>query len=137
MGFSPTTSSRILIATAIVVASMLPAYVAAAELPLHQLIDQHIDAALAEQKLTAADPASDSEFMRRVYLDLTGTIPDSKTARAFIEDADAQKRTELIDQLLASENYATHMATVFDVMLMESRPDKYVTTSEWRTFLAD
>jgi hypothetical protein len=137
MGFSPTTSSRILIATAIVVASMLPAYVDAAELPLHQLIDQHIDAALAEQKLTAADPASDSEFMRRVYLDLTGTIPDSKTARAFIEDADAQKRTELIDQLLASENYATHMATVFDVMLMESRPDKYVTTSEWRTFLAD
>lgn len=136
MVFSPTTRSRVLIATAIVVASMLPAYVDAAEVLLHQLIDQHIDAALTEQKLTAADPASDSEFLRRVYLDLTGTIPDSKTARAFIKDADAQKRTELIDQLLASENYATHMATVFDVMLMERRPDKYVTTPEWRTFLA-
>lgn len=29
------------------------------------------------------------------------------------------------------------MATVFDVMLMERRPDKYVTTPEWRTFLAE
>lgn len=137
MVFSPTTRSRVLIATIVVVTSMLSASTQAAEIPLHELIDQRIDAALAEQKLTAAAPTSDAEFMRRVYLDLTGTIPDSKTARTFLEDADAQKRTKLIDQLLASENYATHMATVFDVMLMERRPDKYVTTPEWRTFLAE
>jgi len=137
MVFSPTTRSRVLIATAIVVTSMLSASSHAAEVPLHELIDQRIDASLAKQKLTAAAPASDAEFMRRVYLDLTGTIPDSKTARAFIEDVDVLKRTKLIDQLLASENYGTHMATVFDVMLMERRPDKYVTTPEWRTFLAE
>lgn len=137
MVFSLTISSRVLFANILVVASILPAYLAAAEVPLHKLIDQRIDASLAKQKLTAAAPASDAEFMRRVYLDLTGTIPDSKTARAFIEDADVQKRTKLIDDLLASKNYATHMATVFDVMLMERRPDKYVTTPEWRTFLAE
>lgn len=139
MVFSPTTRSRVLIASAIAiaVASILATYVEAAEVPLHQLIDQHINAALAEQKQTAAAPTSDSEFMRRVFLDLTGTIPDAKTARAFIKNSDAQKRTKLVDQLLASENYATHMATVFDVILMERRPDKYVTTPEWRTFLAE
>ena len=39
-------------------------------------------------------------------------------------------QADRIEQLLASENNATHRATVFDVMLMERRPDKYVTTPE-------
>lgn len=137
MVFSLTTRSRVLVATAVVVTSILSASSHADDVPIHELIDQHIDTSLEKQKLTAAEPASDAEFMRRVYLDLTGTIPDSQTARAFLEDSNTEKRTKLIDELLASKNYATHMAKVFDVMLMERRPDKYVTTPEWRTFLAE
>ena len=137
MVFSLTTRSRVLLAGAIFAMSLLPVSANADDAPLHQLIDQNIDAALTEQKLTAAAPTSDAEFLRRIYLDLTGTIPDPKTARTFIEDADAAKRTRLIDQLLASETFATHMATVFDVTLMERRPDKYVTTPEWRGYLAE
>jgi len=137
MVFSLTISSRAFLIVAFVVASTQSVSVNADDVPLNQLIDRHIDATLAERKLSSAEPASDAEFMRRVYLDLNGTIPEPKTARAFIKDSDTEKRTKLIDQLLASENYETHMATFFDVMLMERRPDKYVTTPEWRTFLAE
>jgi hypothetical protein len=136
MVFSLTTRSNFLLASVLITLLLLPVSTNADDVPIHQLIDRHIDAALTEQKLTAAAPTSDAEFLRRIYLDLTGTIPDSKTARSFIEDADAAKRAKLIDQLLASEAFATHMATVFDVMLMERRPDKYVTTPEWRSYLA-
>ncbi len=131
------TRSRAFLIVAIVVASTQSVSVRADDVPLNQLIDRHINATLAEQKLSAAEPAADAEFMRRVYLDLTGTIPGAKTARAFLKDSDTKKRTKLIVRLLASKDYATHMATEFDVLLMERRPDKYVTTPEWRTFLAE
>ncbi len=110
---------------------------AAADEPLHKLVDQHINARLDKQQIPVAERASDAEFLRRVTLDLTGVVPDAKTARAFIEDKSADKRVRLIDRLLASDEYSKHMAVVFDVMLMERRPDKYVTTLEWRDWLAE
>ncbi|MBC8291368.1 MAG: DUF1549 domain-containing protein, partial [Planctomycetes bacterium] len=124
--------------------SLLPAFLLfaeaqgqAAEPTMHELIDQHIEAALTKQKLPKAGPTSDAEFLRRVYLDLTGVIPDGNTAREFLDNKDAAKRQKLIDGLLASEAFARHMAIVFDVTLMERRPDKYVTTPEWRDWLQE
>lgn len=131
-----TTSRRVLSACAFFTLAWLSASSRAGDEPFHEIVDRLIDAQLTEQKLTAAGPASDAEFLRRVYLDLTGTIPDAKTARAFIQDDTEQKRSTLIDRLLASDAHAPHMATVFDVTWMERRPDKYVTTPEWRAWLA-
>ena len=42
--------------------------------------------------LAFQDPASDAEFLRRVTLDLSGTIPSSDQARAFLADPDGAKR---------------------------------------------
>ena len=103
---------------------------------LHETIDAHINARLQAEKLTAAEPVSDAGFLRRISLDLTGSIPDAETTRSFLADTDPSKRTKLVDQLLASEAFCNHMAVVFDVMLMERRPDKYVTTPEWRGYIA-
>lgn len=108
----------------------------AADAPFHNTIDELIEARLTTDKLPAAEPASDAEFLRRLSLDLTGVIPDAVTARAFIKDTDPKKREKLIDRLLASENFSQHMAIVFDVLLMERRPDSAVTTPEWRGYLA-
>ena len=52
-----------------------------------------------------APPASDAEFARRIYLDLTGMVPSSAELAAFVADASADKRTKLIDKLLASPRY--------------------------------
>lgn len=100
-------------------------------------IDLRIDERLkTEWKLSPAERCSDAEFIRRVYLDLTGATPDISSVRQFLADTSAQKREALIDRLLSGDLYARHMATVFDVMLMERRPDKYVTADEWRPWLA-
>ena len=48
---------------------------------------------------------SDSDFMRRAYLDVTGRIPSAEEARAFLTDTAKDKRDKLIDALLASPEY--------------------------------
>ena len=103
--------------------------------PLHERIDRA--AALGEKDLekTAAPLASDAEFLRRITLDLTGTIPTAADARAFLKDAAPDKRSKLIDRLLGSPEEARHLQNVFDVMLMERRPDKYVPRAAWQDYL--
>lgn len=68
-------------------------------------------------------PADDAEFLRRVYLDLAGTIPDIETAKKFLADRTADRRSRLIDDLLGRPSYAERMATVFHVHLMERLGD--------------
>jgi hypothetical protein len=106
-----------------------------AEAPLHERIDQAIAAAVPDFVHHAAGPASDAEFLRRVYLDLTGTIPTAAEARAFLKDSSPGKRQTLIDRLLASPEYTRHLATVLDVMLMERRRDRYVPHEQWLEYL--
>src|ERR1051325_2330729 len=100
--------------------------------PLHQRIDQQIDKNLKEK---SAPRSSDAEFLRRVALHLTGIIPSSEETRAFLADRSADKRRKLVDKLLASEDYALHMANLFDALLMDRRPDKHIKRPEWQEFL--
>jgi hypothetical protein len=111
--------------------------VARADKPLHQRIDDLIAKGLPNFAEVAAPLADDAEFLRRLYLDLTGTIPPTETVRAFLDDKNPDKRAKLIDQLLASEEHARYMATVFDVMLMERRTTQNVPSAAWRDFLRE
>ena len=112
-----------------------------AGLPLHQQIDRMIDAGCQQRNVTPAGLASDAEFLRRVSLDLTGTIPSAVEASAFLGDASPDKRRKLIDRLLDSPQYARHMQRFFDVMLIERRvrlgryTQGFPTHSEWRDYL--
>jgi hypothetical protein len=54
---------------------------------------------------------SDAVFVRRVYLDVLGTLPTASEARQFIADPDTRnKRSRLIDQLLARPEFADYWA---------------------------
>ena len=44
--------------------------------------------------------ASDAEFLRRVYLDLAGQVPSVSAARDFLASRAAEKRRDLVQQLL-------------------------------------
>lgn len=102
--------------------------------PLHQRIDELV----AKVHLGPVSPvAGDADFVRRIYLDLTGAVPTAAEAKEFLNDTDALKRPKLIDRLLADPRHARHMTQVFDVMLMERRPDKHVPIAEWRKYLFD
>ena len=106
-----------------------------AQTPLSARIDQEIRKSL--QATPVAAQTSDAEFLRRVYLDLTGVIPSAADARAFLDDTTPDKRAKLIDKLLASDGYARHLQYTFDVLLLDRRPDKYVKRPEWLAFLRD
>src|SRR5438552_17951548 len=97
------------------VAAWLPA-LAAAE-PLHTRIDALITA--RDNGRPASPAADDAEFLRRVYLDFAGRIPSAAEARAFLSDNAADKRTKLIDRLLAGPEDPRQPADAFDIKLME------------------
>ncbi|MEQ9065427.1 MAG: DUF1549 domain-containing protein, partial [Gimesia chilikensis] len=106
-----------------------------AQTPLHQQIDQLIAEGKPQFEKQAAPLADDATFLRRVTLDLTGTIPTADEVRTFVADSSPDKRSQRIDQLLASPEHARRLQYLFDTMLMERRPGKYVKTAEWEEYL--
>ncbi|MCF7957466.1 MAG: DUF1549 and DUF1553 domain-containing protein [Phycisphaerae bacterium] len=77
--------------------------------PVNQ-IDTLVIAALKKEGIKPAHLCSDAVFIRRVYLDITGTLPEPQGVRKFIENKKPDKRAILIDRLLASDNYADYWA---------------------------
>jgi hypothetical protein len=109
--------------------SMAMAAPAADSLP--QQIDQLIVA--GAEGAAVAPVADDAEFLRRIYLDLAGRIPTAQEFRTFVDDKRADKRTVVIDALLAGTEYPRRMQDFFHAMLMERRGDD----PEWAAFLTD
>lgn len=115
--------------------TLVAAGAAPAAEPLHTRIDALVATGHPDYEKHAAPLAPDAEFLRRAYLDLNGTTPTAAEAKAFLADADPQKRAKLIDKLLAAPAYARRMAQVFDVALMERRRDTKVPRPAWEEFL--
>lgn len=93
-------------------------------------IDSLIAAAAKNAPLAGA--CDDATFVRRAYLDLAGRIPSAIEAEAFFQQsADADRRTRLIDSLLASRDHPRRLQDLFHAMLMERRGDN----PEWAKFL--
>ncbi|MEZ6127837.1 MAG: DUF1549 domain-containing protein [Planctomycetaceae bacterium] len=103
-----------------------------AEEPLHQRIDAVVQSTAIGP---VADSVDDLTFVRRLYLDLTGQIPSSAQSRQFLANDAPDRRTQLVDQLLASPDFNRHLATIFDVMLMERRGNAHVKTEDFRAWL--
>ncbi len=71
-------------------------------------IDQLVAENYRKHDITPNPMTTDEEFLRRVYLDVTGTIPSYKDAVRFLNSKEPDKRSQLIDELLSSEGYASH-----------------------------
>ncbi|HAH48389.1 MAG TPA: hypothetical protein DCM07_26805 [Planctomycetaceae bacterium] len=108
-----------------------------AETTLHERIDAALGAGNPQFENQAVATADDATFLRRITLDLTGTIPTAEKVRAFVADTSADKRVDEIDRLLASPEYARRMQYVFDTMLMERHPDKHVPAKDWQKYLRE
>jgi len=73
-------------------------------------IDELVLAKLKVLGIPPSDLCSDEEFLRRVCLDTIGTLPTPDEVRAYLADADPQKRSKLIDHLLGCEQFADFWA---------------------------
>jgi hypothetical protein len=89
---------------------------------LRQIIDREVKSGWEKQKLKPAPRTTDAQFLRRIYLDLVGVIPTHEEAVAFLDDPSPEKRTQLIDKLLADPRYAQHQADLWDVILFTRNP---------------
>ena len=95
-----------------------------------------IDTTIAARRIDSTSEISpDGEFLRRVSMDLVGTIPTATECRAFLDDAGTNKREVLVDRLLADPRFTRQMTIAFDVWLMERRPIKHVPQADWSAFL--
>ncbi len=69
-------------------------------------IDRRVFAKLQQLQILPSDVCSDTDFLRRATLDLTGRLPDIGETRAFLEDKAADKRSRVVDRLLETPDYA-------------------------------
>jgi len=89
-----------------------------ASAPASTAIDWFLQSDWKRSKVEPAHLSSDLVFARRIYLDLAGRIPSLDELRQFVADKSSDKRTRLIDTLIASDDYPKHMREVFDTVLM-------------------
>lgn len=81
--------------------------------PSRNFIDERIFGRLTADDIDAAPLTTDAEFLRRIYLDLTGRIPTFEQTQSFLADTSADKRGKLIDALLASPAFADQISHWF------------------------
>lgn len=83
-------------------------------LPHVSFVDDEILGAMEKAGIRPAALAPDTEFLRRVSLDLTGRIPDAAAVTAFLNDTGSDKRARKIDELLASDAFDDRWALFLD-----------------------
>jgi hypothetical protein len=73
-------------------------------------VDDRVLAVLQQRGIDPANGCSDTVFVRRVYLDVIGTLPEPAAVLAFLDDSTPDKRARLIDDLLTREEFAEYWA---------------------------
>jgi hypothetical protein len=102
--------------------------------PLRTVIDREVAVGWNAQKITPAAKATDSEFLRRVFLDLVGQPPSYEETTKFLADKDEKKREKLVESLLADPRFASAQANVWDLALFGRRPGNFSETSRRPAF---
>lgn len=76
-------------------------------------VDELVIEKLAKLGVVPSDIAGDTEFLRRVSLDMTGTLPSPKEIQEFVADKRLNKRALKVDELLSQPSYSAWWATRF------------------------
>jgi hypothetical protein len=84
-------------------------------------VDEPIHKKWQQLGLVPSPRCTDEQFIRRIYLDITGTLPTPAQVRDFLKDKDAKKRDKLVDQLLDSDDYAYYFANKWADILRVKR----------------
>lgn len=90
--------------------------------PRRNFVDDLVLAKLQELNLPPSPRSSDTEFLRRVYLDTVGTLPTGDQVQVFLNDPRGDKRDRLIEQLLTSSEYVDYWTHRWsDLLLVNGR----------------
>jgi len=99
-------------------------------------IDNLVAAKWERLKIMPSEMCTDAEFVRRVYLDLTGLPPSSEAVLSFLADSRASqlKRDELIGQLVGNDSFVEHWSNKWADLLQVNR--KYLGVEGSKAFRA-
>ena len=100
----------------------------------HNFIDDLVLEKLQRMRIPPSELCSDSEFLRRAYLDAAGILPSADEARRFAADPDPGKRSRLVDTLLERPEFADLWAYKWSDLLLVS--SSKLTPAATRTFHA-
>lgn len=87
----------------------------------HNAVDAAVFAKLKALRLPPSVDCDDATFLRRVSLDLAGTLPTPEQVRAFAADKSRDKRAKLVDQLLASPEFTDYWTLQFADLLQNRK----------------
>ena len=92
-----------------------------------------VDVALMEQwkrlQIQPADICDDATFIRRVSVDICGTLPTASEVKAFVADATPDKRRLLVDRLLERPEYASYFGLKW-ADILQNRGKGYSTSQQ-------
>ncbi len=97
------------------------------DFPAQTLVDKYTLKKWQQLGLVPSQLCTDEQFIRRIYLDLTGTLPTPQQIAAFLKDQDPKKRDALIDHLLETPEYSYYFASKWaDILRVKRRnqPDR-------------
>ncbi|MFD2256978.1 DUF1549 domain-containing protein [Luteolibacter algae] len=100
-------------------------------------IDFHIASFYRKKKLPVPDVTDDATFLRRAFLVAIGRIPTAEEALAFLEIEDENKRADLVNYLMNSKGYSSHMTNwAFDLLrLRDERTGGQANTEPYREWI--
>ncbi|MEN9553732.1 MAG: hypothetical protein RLZZ232_18 [Planctomycetota bacterium] len=73
--------------------------------PENNYIDTLVHAKLRKLRIIPSEVCTDEEFLRRVYVDITGTMPTLAEYEQFVADTDVNKRDKVVDDLLGRKEF--------------------------------
>jgi hypothetical protein len=98
-----------------------PAQASASATSYANLVDRLVDGKLRQLKLRPSSPADDATFLRRVYVDVIGTLPTSDEARKFLSDPDPDRRAKLVEALFDRPEYGDYWGLKWSDVLRVDR----------------
>lgn len=104
----------------------------------HNFVDNLVFEKLKQLQILPSDLCSDEEFLRRAYLDVTGRLPTIEETNAYLANSAPDKRNQLIDQLVESDDFADFWTLKWsDILRSNSKKITAVGTQKFRRWVYD
>ena len=102
-----------------------------------QEINRQIRETWKDNEVEPSAVADDSEWMRRVYLDVVGHIPSVDDVEKFLADKDKAKRTKLIERLLDDPGYTRNWTTIWTNLCIGQQTPRRVSREGMQKFFRE
>lgn len=104
----------------------------------HNFVDNLVFEKLKQLQILPSDLCSDEEFLRRAYLDVTGRLPTIEETNAYLANSAPDKRNQLIDQLVESDDFADFWTLKWsDILRSNSKKITAIGTQKFRRWVYD